>query len=310
MKTSRRCLRKELAGLSTEKQQVETNSLSSFPTRKILRAINEQDKKVPLAVEHEIPRIASAAEVITQRLKSGGRLYYVGAGTSGRLGVIDAAELFPTFGAGPELVQAIIAGGDGAMFRSVEGAEDSKRDSFVELRRRKLSKNDVVLGISASGRTPFVLAALDYANRRKAKTIALTVNRGSPIFKHASTVICPETGPEVITGSTRMKAGTAVKLVLNMISSTVMVKLGRVHGNLMVGMKPISKKLVERAKRIISLETGLTYEDAGKKLEEASMNLNAAIIMAKLGTSYKESLKILERTHNSLEDALRTDYRK
>ena len=232
-------------------------------------------------------------------------MIYVGAGTSGRLGVIDAAELLPTFGVGPETVRAIIAGGKSAMFRPVEGAEDNTESSRIELSKMKLRSSDVVLGISASGRTPFVINALKYAKTCKATTVAITANPNSLVYHYSDFVICPRTGAEVIAGSTRMKAGTAQKLVLNMISTVTMVKLGRVHGNLMVGLKPTSRKLRDRATRIVSVETGLKPEAANRKLKEAKMDVGVAILMAVGNLNYRAARELIATTHGSLEKAIK-----
>jgi N-acetylmuramic acid 6-phosphate etherase len=290
--------------LETEQRNLKTLTLSALPTETILRLINNEDRKVPEAVGKEIPAIAKAIHQIVESLRDGGRLIYVGAGTSGRLGILDVAELIPTFNAGPELVQAIIAGGKRAVFKPVEGAEDNERAAIAELRRIRLSRKDVVLGISASGRTPFVLGALKYARRLKARAIAITVNPASAVYRHAQIVICPRTGREVLAGSTRMKAGTAQKLVLNMISTVSMIRLGRVHGNLTIGLKPASMKLIERAKRIVAMETGLTYDEAAKKLQNAKMNVGVAILMAKANLDYRTAQRFMNKAHGSLEKAL------
>lgn len=289
--------------LSTEQINPQTRKLSSQSIKQILTTINNEDRKVAEAVRKEIPAIARAASYVVKALRSGGRLVFVGAGTSGRLGIIEAAELFPTFGVGREMVQAIIAGGKEAMFRSVEGAEDNDR-VVRELRKIGLNRKDIVLGISASGKTPFVVGAMNFARQVNAKTVALTTNFGSPICQHALVSICTRTGPEVLAGSTRMKAGTAHKLVLNMVSTVSMMKLGRVHGNLMVGLKPTSKKLRERAKRIVALETGLSYDKAAEKLKNAHMNVSVAILMAKANLDYLTARRLIDRAGGSLEKAL------
>lgn len=290
--------------IETEQRNPKSRRLSVLPTETILRIINNEDRKVPEAVRKEIPRIAKAIHQVVESVRDGGRLIYVGAGTSGRLGVIDVAELIPTFGAGPELVRAIIAGGKRAVFKPVEGAEDNERAAIAELRKIALNRRDVVLGISASGRTPFVIGALKYARRLNAKAIALTVNPASAVYRHAQIVICPRTGREVLAGSTRMKAGTAQKLVLNMISTVSMLRLGRVHGNLMIGLKPTSTKLIERAKRIVAMETGLAYDEAAKKLEDARMNVGVAVLMTKASLDYPTARRLINRAHGSLEKAL------
>jgi N-acetylmuramic acid 6-phosphate etherase len=272
----------------------------------ILEKINAEDQKVAIAVGREIPSIARAVDSIVRSLQNQGRLYYLGAGTSGRLAIIDAAELLPTFGVGTEYVRAIIAGGRKAMFRPVEGIEDLEVEGEKCLQRSGFSKADILIGISASGRTPFVAGALAYSRGLGATTIALTSNPSSRITKIADIAICPRTGPEVITGSTRMKAGTAQKLVLNMISTSVMVKLGKVHGNLMVSLKPVSRKLKERQKRIIMQATGLSHEASERILTEAKRNVKIAIVMGKSKLDYREAEKLLKKSGDSLDRAITT----
>jgi N-acetylmuramic acid 6-phosphate etherase len=299
-------LEDELSDLSTEGINQKTRSLGSLSTEDILKKINDEDSKVPQIIRKEIPEIAKAVDAIVHSLQNQGRLFYVGAGTSGRLAVIDAAELLPTFGAGTETVKAIIAGGRKAVFHSVEGAEDDEAQAKIDLERSRVSKDDVLLGISASGRTPFVVGALVYARKLGARTIALTSNQGSRITKIADIAICPETGPEVIAGSTRMKAGTTQKLVLNMISTTAMVRLGRVHGNLMVSLKPVSAKLVDRQLRILMQATGLPREPARHALQEARGNVKIAILMIESGASYLDAERCLKNSESSLDKALAT----
>jgi N-acetylmuramic acid 6-phosphate etherase len=298
-------IRNELERLLSEKRNLDTRDLSKLSVATIVRMINREDEKVAKAVRKEIPKIVRAVNSIISALKRDGRLFYIGAGTSGRLAVIDAAELLPTFGVGGDIVQAIIAGGPRAMFRPVEGAEDDARAGAKALRQRNFCKRDVVVGISASGRTPFVVGALEYARERVgSKSIALTVNPDSPIWKKADITICPNTGPEILTGSTRMKAGTAQKMVLNILSTASMTKLGKVYGNLMVDLRPFSKKLVERARRIVVAETGLGYYEAQKLLGETRMNVKLAILIAKSGQSLNEGQKLLAKSHGSLDRAL------
>ena len=288
----------ELLSLTTEQINPRSVDLSELPTIEILKIINDEDKKVAYAVEKELPNIAKAVDTIVEAIKKGGKWFYVGAGTSGRLGVIDVAELLPTYDVGPEIAEAIIAGGPGAVFRPIEGAEDDEDMAVRELKARRITDKDVVVGISASGRTPFVIAALKYAREVGAKTVTITCVKGSPITKYADIVIAPDTGPEVITGSTRMKAATAQKMILTMMSTAIMVRLGRVKGNLMVSLEPKSKKLIERAKRIIMIETGVSYEKASRLLEEAKGNVTAAIVMAKAGIDYSTAVELLEATGN------------
>ncbi len=290
--------------IATEESNPRTRRLSSLPIESILKIINDEDRQVPDAVRREIPVIAKVIVQIVKRLEEGGRLIYVGAGTSGRLGVLDASELIPTFGAGPEIVRAIIAGGKRAAFRPIEGAEDNQRSAVDQLKKMGLCSRDVVLGISASGNTPFVTAALRFAKARNAEAIALTSNPHSTVFRYAHIVICPRTGPEVLSGSTRMKAGTAQKLVLNMVSTVAMLRLGRVHGNLMVGLRPTNRKLIERATRIVATETGLKSQAAFRKLKEARVDVRVAILMARENLGYQAARKLLKTAHGSLEKAL------
>jgi len=294
----------ELDHLSTEMSNLETGSLNELTTKGILEKINDEDVKVPLAVKKQIPNIAKAVDIIVLAFQNRGRLFYLGAGTSGRLAVIDAAELFPTFGVGKESVRAIIAGGKKAMFRTVEGAEDDPQQGRKDLERASFSKSDVLIGISASGRTPFVVGALRYAHGLGAKTVALTSNPGSPVTKVAQVAICPETGPEVVTGSTRMKAGTAQKLVLNMISTATMVKLGKVHQNLMVSLKPFSQKLGERQKRIVMQATGLSRDASEKILVKAKGSVKIAIVMVKSDLDYHRAEKLLKNANDSIDVAV------
>ncbi|MCD6562649.1 MAG: N-acetylmuramic acid 6-phosphate etherase [Thermoproteales archaeon] len=288
---------KEISRLETEQKNPATEALSELDTFDILKSINEEDKKVAYAVEKALPEIAKTVDIIVGALKKGGKWFYVGAGTSGRLGVIDVAELLPTYNVGPEMVEAIIAGGPGAMVRPIEAAEDDEEMAVRELKGRRLSSKDVVIGISASGRTPFVVSSLRYAKEIGAKTVCITSVPNSPITRYADIKIILRTGPEVITGSTRMKAATAQKMTLTMLSTAIMVRLGRVHGNLMVALQPVSKKLKERAKRILILETGVDYETATKVLEQADYNVVASIVMVQAGIGYEDAIKLLDKVN-------------
>lgn len=285
---------KELEESPTESKIKSVQDIESMPTIEILRIINEEDKKAVEAVGRELENICKAVELIVKTISNGGKMIYIGAGTSGRLAVIDVAELLPTFNIGPETVEAIIAGGPGAMFRPIEGAEDDEETAIRELKAKRIGMGDVIVGISASGRTPFVISALKYAKSIGAKTIAITSNKKGEITKYADVVIAPETGPEVITGSTRMKAATAQKVILTMMSTTAMIKLGRVKSGHMINLTPVSDKLRERAKRIIMEEAGVSYEEAEEKLLEANGNVTLAIIMAKTNLSRNEAEKLLE----------------
>ena len=285
-----------LSRLETEQRNPASERLSEMETIEILRVINEEDKKVAYTVEKALPEIAKLVEAIVEAVRSGGRWIYVGAGTSGRLAAIDVAELLSTYDVGPEVVEALVAGGPGAMVRPIEGAEDDEEMAVRELKARRICEKDVVVGISASGRTPYVVSALRYAKSVGAKTAAITCVENSPVTEYADIKVVVKTGPEVITGSTRMKAGTAQKMVLTMLSTAVMEKLGRVYGNLMVALQPVSQKLRERAKRIIMMEAGVSYEEASRILEEAKYDVVAAIVMAVAGVSYEEALQLLQQT--------------
>jgi N-acetylmuramic acid 6-phosphate etherase len=284
-----------LSKLETEQRNPASERLSEMDTIEILRVINEEDKKVAYAVEKALPEIAKLVEAIFEAVRSGGRWIYVGAGTSGRLAAIDVAELLSTYDVGPEVVEALVAGGPGAMVRPIEGAEDDEEMAVRELKARRVCEKDVVVGISASGRTPYVVSALKYAKSVGARTAAITCVENSPATEYADIIVAVKTGPEVITGSTRMKAGTAQKMVLTMLSTAVMVKLGRVYGNLMVALQPVSQKLRERAKRIIMMELAsatMRLPDPGG----AKYDVVAAIVMAVAGVSYEEAVQLLQQT--------------
>ena len=275
--------------LSTEKRNERTMDLDSMSIEMMASVMNEEDQKVAKAVEEELPFIEEAIHTITESLKNGGRLIYMGAGTSGRLGVLDAAECVPTFNVDPMLVVGLIAGGEKAMMKAVEGTEDSTELGKTDLKEIKLTEKDTVVGIAASGRTPYVIGGLEYANERKASTISLSCNKGAEISAYAQIAIEVETGPEVLTGSTRLKAGTAQKLVLNMLSTLSMVGIGKTYQNLMVDVQPTNEKLVERSKRIIMEATGSTYEEANNMFEEAGESVKIAIVMILTGSSKEEA---------------------
>jgi len=295
----------ELERLISEQRNPRTANIDELNVEEILRIINEEDKKVAYAVEKEIPNIAKATKAIIESLKKGGRVFYVGAGTSGRLGVIDRAELISTFGMDPSSVIPILAGGSKAMYGPSEMAEDSEENGARAIVRYKVCGRDVVVGISASGRTPYVVGALREAKKRKAITVLITVNPNAKAAEHADIIVCPVVGPEVIMGSTRMKAGTAQKMVLTMMSTTAMIKLGRVKGNLMVSMLPISTKLRERAKRIVMMETGVAYETASKILEETCYDVKLSILMLKAGVDKKKASNALKKAGGELKEALK-----
>lgn len=294
----------DLARLVTEGRNPATLDIDLQETTDILTLINNEDKKVASAVEAEIPRIALAVDLIADRLAGGGRLIYVGAGTSGRLGVIDASECPPTFGTDPEMVQGIIAGGPGAIFKSAEGEEDSRESGARDLQARGLTARDVVVAIAASGRTPYCLGALEYAREVGAPTVAITCNPGSPMTAAADIAISPVVGPEVIMGSTRMKAGTAQKLALNMISTSVMIKLGKVYSNLMVDVRASNEKLVERSKRIVVMATGADPAGAEESLRRAGYQVKTAILMIAGGLGPQEAARLLEEERGHIRKAL------
>ncbi|MFQ6096094.1 MAG: N-acetylmuramic acid 6-phosphate etherase [Armatimonadota bacterium] len=294
----------ETSDAITEQRNIASADLDRMSTEEIVRLINSEDKKVADAVERAIPDIVRAIEVIAGRLRNGGRLLYVGAGTSGRLGILDASECPPTYGTPPELVQGIIAGGPDAAFLSQEGAEADAEAGGAARADRPRSALDAVVGLTASGRTPFVIGALDYARQAGAATVAITCNPNAEVLAHADNPIVLVVGPEVVTGSTRMKAGTAQKMTLNIISTTTMVKLGRVASNLMVDMKTWSEKLVARAKRVISLRTHADLAEAERALVAAEGDVKVAIVMLARGISADEARSRLRAADGRLKDAL------
>jgi N-acetylmuramic acid 6-phosphate etherase len=269
----------ELRNLITEKRNPRTMDLDTLPTEEILRRINAEDKGVPLAVEKEIPYIARAVELVVAAFRQGGRLFYIGAGTSGRLGVLDASECPPTYGTDPEMVQGIIAGGYAALVRSQEGAEDSSEDGARDLLERGFGPKDVACGIAASRRTPYVVGAIQAARKAGGKTIYITCTPREEMNIDVDVAICPVVGPEVVMGSTRMKAGTATKLVLNMITTAAMVRLGKVYENMMVDLQMTSRKLEERSKRTVMIVTGVDYDTAERVLVEAGGHVKTALVM-------------------------------
>lgn len=272
--------------------------------REIVELMNREDRKVALAVGREIPAIARAVDAIVAGIRKGGRLIYVGAGSSGRMAVLDAAECQPTFGTPPTLVQALIAGGGRAITQAVEGAEDDVRRAERELRTRKLTRNDVVVGVTASGTTPFVLAALKYARGRGATTAAITSNRRTPVARLAKIVIAAEVGPEVLTGSTRMKAGTAQKMVLNMLTTATMARLGRVYENLMIDVVLTNEKVAKRALRILAEASGKSVSAAEHALRVAGHNMRVALVMLKVGVDAREARRRLAKAKGNLREAL------
>lgn len=285
----------KLDKLTTESRNLNTSNIDKVSTLEMVKIINDEDKKVAEAVEKEIPKIAQAIDYIVERIKKGGRLIYIGAGTSGRLGILDASECPPTYGVSEELVQGIIAGGHEAIFRAKEGAEDSKELAIEDLKLKKLSPNDIVVGIAASGRTPYVVGGLEYGNEIGALTISITCNSDSEVSKTSQISIVPIVGAEVITGSTRLKSGTAQKLVLNMLSTGSMIKLGKVYGNLMVDVKATNKKLIERAKKIVCEATWIEKNLAEDILSKTDYDVKLSIFMILSGLSLNDAReKLLE----------------
>jgi N-acetylmuramic acid 6-phosphate etherase len=294
----------ELAHIPTEGRNPASERLDELPTLEMLRVMQAADQEGVAAVERELPRIAAAVDAIAARIEAGGRLFYLGAGTSGRLGVLDASECPPTYNTPRELVQGIIAGGDAALRRSIERAEDNASLGARDLEEHGFRGADVLVGIAASGRTPYVLGGMEYARGLGALTIGLTCVPGSAVALAAEMAIVPATGPEVVTGSTRMKAGTATKLVLNMLSTGALVRQGYVYGNLMVNVQPTNSKLADRAARIIATITGLKYGEAAELLARAE-SVKTAVVMQKLGLSRGDAEARLAAAHGRLKDALR-----
>ena len=288
----------------TEQRNATSGNLDRMTAREIVRLMNREDCKVAAAVGWELPAITQAVDAIVSGIRKGGRLIYVGAGSSGRMGALDAAECPPTFGTSPSLVQALIAGGRRAITRAVEGAEDSSRNGERDLRAKKLTRNDVVVGIAASGTTPYVLGALKYARRRGATTVAVTSNLRMPVGRLAKIVIAPEVGPEVLTGSTRLKAGTSQKMVLNMLSTAVMARLGHVYENLMIDMLLTNEKLADRALRILAEASGKKVSAAEHALRAAGHDMRVALVMLKLGVGAGEARKKLKAVRRDLRKAM------
>lgn len=293
-KLSRRISRSRPASV-TERRNPASAKWDSADTLSILRLIQQQDALVPKAVKKQIPNIARAVDAAVRVVRGGGRIFYVGAGTSGRLGVLDAAECPPTFGVSPDTVQAVMAGGSRALIRAAEGAEDDRQQGRRDLAARKIGSRDAVIGLSASGCTPYTIGALTYARSRGATTVAITANPGSPITRLARICIAPATGPEVLSGSTRMKAALAQKMVLHMISTAVMVRLGYVYKNYMVGVRPTNRKLVQRASGILRELAGADSKSAARALQESRNNVKVAYVMLRRGLDRKAAEKLLRR---------------
>ena len=287
----------------TEQINSKTKNIDQFPIEDILKSINDEDKLIAKQVEKAIPNISAFVYHAVSQIKKTGRLIYIGSGTSGRLGVLDASECPPTFGVSSDLVLGIISGGDRALRESVENAEDSYRNSIHDLNKISLNNNDILLGISASGTTPYVLSALSYAKQVGALTGFLTCNDIKSL-DYVDFLIKVLVGPEILTGSTRLKSGTATKMVLNMISTTTMMKLNRTYGNLMIDLKPNNKKLVKRALNILSEELNITITEAKKIYASAGNNLKIAILMGKKGLTFDEANKLISDNNGSLANSL------
>ncbi|GAA4190335.1 N-acetylmuramic acid 6-phosphate etherase [Microbispora amethystogenes] len=294
-----------LAALATEQSDPRYSGIDTMPTEEIARLMNAADAAVPAAVGQAVPAISAAVDAIAARMADGGRLLYVGAGTSGRLAVLDASECPPTFGTHPDLVQGIIAGGDAALVRSVEGAEDDAEAGAAVIRDKSAGPLDSVVGISASGRAPYVVGAVEEARRRGALTVGLACNTGTPLALAAERAIEVIVGPEVVTGSTRLKAGTAQKLVLNMISTITMIRSGRTYGNFMVDVVASNSKLVDRAARIVSDITGAEVPDAREVLEHAGRDVKTAVVMIERGVGADDARALLAAHGDRLGPALR-----
>lgn len=302
----------QLKKLSTEQRNPNSMDIDARSITEILTIINNEDKKVAPAVETQIPYIAQAVELVVRAFVNGGRLIYVGAGTSGRVGVVDASECPPTFGVPFEMVQGMIAGGEGAMFRAVEGAEDSQENGMLDIDKKNVGTNDVVCGIAASMRTPYVIGAVKRAKERGAKTLYVTTNPRKnldlPEYRDLANAldvaICAEVGPEVIMGSTRMKSGTAQKLILNMITTTAMIRLGKVYENMMIDLQMTNNKLVERAKRVVMTITGVSYDEAEKYLTEAKGHVKTALVMIKANVDYADATARLKKANGFVRAAI------
>jgi len=292
----------QLKDLTTEQRNAASMKIDAETILGALRIINNEDKKVALAVESQIQVVAQAVELVVKAFKAGGRLVYIGAGTSGRLGVLDAVECPPTYGTDPEMIQGVIAGGEPAMFRAQEGAEDKESSGAAEVEARRVGSSDVVCGVAASLRTPFVVGAVKRAKKLGARTLYITTNPRSrlelqeykDLAESIDVAICPEVGAEVIMGSTRMKSGTAQKLVMNMITTTAMIRMGKVYENMMIDLQMTNQKLRERAKRIVMTIAAVGYEEAETALQNADWHVKTALVMIKAGVTKEEAGRRLQ----------------
>src|SRR6187402_2841538 len=294
-------------GLPTEAINPVTLAIDKAPVTEIVDMVVNEDRKVIAAVHKERERIAHGVEIVSQALRKGGRIVFIGAGTSGRLGVVEASEMPPTFGTSPTVVQAIMAGGQEAVFRAKEGVEDNYEEGARSIARLRLTQKDVVIGVSASGMTPFVRGGLTRARKAGAKIIFVTCWPGSELQNFVDLQIAPAVGPEIIAGSTRLKAGTATKMVLNMLTTVAMIKWGKTYGNLMVDVRTGSEKLKDRAKRILGVVTGLEPDAAETLLKRAKWNVKAAIVMEKADLTLPQAMKRLRKADNSVREAIGED---
>jgi len=300
-------VRSKWQSLPTEAINPATLGIDKLSADDIVELMLSEDRKMLAAVQREHERIAVGVEMIANALRKEGRIIFVGAGTSGRLGILESAEMPPTFSTDPTLVQAIMAGGRGAIFNAKEGVEDNYEEGARSIMRLRPTKRDIVIGVSASGMTQFVRGALTRARRAGARIIFVTCDPGTELQTFVDLTISPGVGAEVIAGSTRLKAGTATKMVLNMLTTGAMVRIGKTYGNLMVDVQTGSEKLKDRARRIVNIVTGLEYDDADKLLKKANWNVKAAIVMQKTGLPYPKALSRLRKAHDSMREALGED---
>lgn len=293
-----------LEGLTTEARNEATKKIDQVSTLEMVTLINQEDQKVAQAIEKVLPQIAAAIDAAAERFKKGGRLIYCGAGTSGRLGALDAIELTPTYSVSPERAFGILAGGEKAMYQAIEGAEDSKELAIEDLTQHQLTARDVVIAIAASGRTPYAVSAIEYGKKVGALTISVTCNNQSPMNQLAEIGIAPIVGPEVITGSTRMKAGSAQKMVLNMFSTGIMVKVGNIYQNLMVNVQPTNEKLIQRATNIIKEAAEIEESQAKEYLEAAQLEVAPVIVMAKAHVDFQKAKQLLAEHDGRISEVL------
>lgn len=298
----------DLSKMTTEKRNTNSSNLSSLSIKEAIELMNNEDYKVVDCVKEQINNIENVIRICTEALRKKGRIIYIGAGTSGRLGLLDAVECPPTFGVDYNTVVGIIAGGERAFIKAVEGAEDSKEQAMEDLKNINFSKDDVLVGIAASGRTPYVIGAINYAKEISAKVCAIVCNKNSEISKICKNIIEVEAGPEILTGSTRLKAGTATKMVLNMISTISMVNIGKVYKNYMVDVKTSNQKLVVRAKNIVKEVTGCTEEEANVTLEKSEGSAKVAIVMILLNCDVNEAKENLEKANGRIQDLKGSEY--